>query len=300
MRTERRHRPAFTLVELMLAVVLLGVMTTISILTFRAVTNGWRVSREYMDRLERTDYALDQLVSALKCAYYPHSGSQNGEFGFVLTDNGDGDSPRKSDTIEWSKKGTALIGSDSSGDAVHRLQLMVLEKGSDDWGVKIERTGLYARVKPHAKVMIEDGSTKDEKDFGFDSDERYFPMLVAGDVDGFNCRVLKEPPQNDTRGKEDKSEWEDEFAESNAVPYKVQLTFYIEKEDPEYRSRKIRIPLLRTVRMPVYEQSKDGAALPGEGEDGGRSAGPRRVGGGGSRAPGGRGGAAPGGGGGGR
>ena len=146
-------------------------------------------------------------------------------------------------------------------------------------------TGLYARVKPHAKVMIEDGSTKDEKDFGFESDERYFPMLVAGDVDGFNCRVLKEPPQNDTRGKEDKSEWEDEFAESNAVPYKVQLTFYIEKEDPEYRSRKIRIPLLRTVRMPVYEQSKDGAALPGEGDDDGGV--PRRVGGGRTRVPGG-------------
>lgn len=266
-------RTAFTLVELTLAVVLLGVMTTISILTFRAVTNGWRVSREYMDRLERTDYALDQLVSALKCAYYPHSGSQDGEYGFMLIDNGDGDSPRKSDTIEWSKKGTALIGSDSSGDAVHRVQLMVLEKGSDDWGVKIERTGLYARVKPHAKVMIEGGSTKDEKDFSFESDERYFPMLVAGDVDGFSCRVLKEPPSDDNGGKQDKSDWEDEFAESNAVPYKVQLTFFIEKEDPEYRSRKIRIPILRTVRMPLYEQSLDGAKLPGGEEQKVRSGG---------------------------
>ena len=100
-------------------------------------------------------------------------------------------------------------------------------------------------------------------------------------MDGFNCRVLKEPPQQDSRGKEDKSEWEDEFAESNAVPYKVQLTFYIEKEDPEYRSRKIRIPLLRTVRMPVYEQSKDGAALPGDGDGDRGVVGPRKVPGGG-------------------
>ena len=59
----------FTLLELIMAVTLLGVMTAVTFATFRAVTNGWRVSREYLDRLERTDYALDQLVSGLKCAY---------------------------------------------------------------------------------------------------------------------------------------------------------------------------------------------------------------------------------------
>ena len=256
------NRRGFTMLELIRAVVLLGIMTTLSIMTFRAVTNGWRVSREYMDRLERTDYSLDQLVSALKCAYYPHSGEQSGEYGFMLTDGGDGDSPRSSDTIEWSKRGTALIGADSSGDAVHRIQLMILEEGNDDWGSKIERTGLYARVKPHAKVLIEDDSTKEEEDFGFESDEYYRPILVARDVDGFDCRVMKEPPSDDDF-KVDKTAWEDEFTQSNAVPYKVQLTFYIDKEDPEYRSRKTRIPILRTIKMPVYEQSTDGAKLPG-------------------------------------
>jgi prepilin-type N-terminal cleavage/methylation domain-containing protein len=273
-------KKAFTLLELMLAVVLLGVMTTISILTFRAVTNGWRVSRDYMDRLERTDYSLDQLVSALKSSYYPHSGSQNGEYGFVLTDGGDGSSPEDSDQIEWSKQGSALVGSDSSSDAVHRLQLMVLEEGSDDWGVRIERTGLYVRVKPHAKVIISEDSTKEEKDFGFESDEHYRPILVASDIDGFDCRVLKDPPKTDNSSSGD-SDWEDEFSESNAVPYKVQLTFYIEKEDPQYRSQKTRIPILRTVRIPVYEQSKDGATLPGsDKKDGGKT---KKVSGGVSR-----------------
>ena len=34
------------------------------------------------------------------------------------------------------------------------------------------------------------------------------------------------------------------------------------KEDPEYASRRTRIPLMRIVRMPAYEQSQDGAELP--------------------------------------
>ena len=87
------------------------------------------------------------------------------------------------------------------------------------------------------------------------------------------------------------------------MPYKVQLTFFIEKEDPEYRSRKIRIPILRTVRMPLYEQSKDGAKLPSEGDEDRRGGRRRSPGGGGVRVSGGGatpggGGAAPGGGGG--
>lgn len=254
-------RKAFTLLELILAVTLVGVMTAVATLTFRAVTNGWRVSREYMDRLERTDYAIDQLVSGLKCCYYPHTGSQNGEYGFFLTDNGDGDSPRDSDTIEWTKLGSAMVGSSARGDTVHRIQVMVLEEGNDDWGERVERTGLYARVMPHAKVITDE--TEDEKEFTFASDEYYRPILIAKDVEGFNCRVMKKAPEGGDQ-KVDKSDWEDEFPESNSVPYKVQLTFYIEKEDPEYRSQKKRIPLLRSITLPVHEQSLDGAALPGD------------------------------------
>ena len=279
-------RRAFTLIELLLAAVLLGVLTSLTMMTFNSVTHGWQVSTDYLDKMQRTDFALNQVISGLRSLYYPHGGEQSYDYGFYLTDNGDGEDPDRSDVIEWSKRGSAIVGSKSAAvDTVHRVQLIVLEEGNHDYMEPIEVTGLYARHCPDVTLRPKDN--RDDIDFSFGNDEMYQPVLIADGIVGFNCRVLKEPPQNDTRGKEDKSEWEDEFAESNAVPYKVQLTFYIEKEDPEYRSRKIRIPLLRTVRMPVYEQSKDGAALPGEGEDGGRSAGPRRVGGGGIRAPGG-------------
>ena len=255
----------FTLLELIMAVTLLGIMTTVTFATFRAVTNGWRVSREYVDRLERTDYSLDQLVSGLKCAYYPHSGKQDYDYGFMLTDGGDGDSPRDSDTIEWTKKGGALVGNASAGDAPHRVQVMVLEEGDSRWGPRIEVTGLYARVKPLAAVIPEDGAGKsDEDEFTFGNEELYRPQLVAAGIDGFNCRVLAKEPDGSAK-KSDKSDYEDEYTTSNSLPYKVQLTFFIDREDPQYASRRTRVPLIRTVRLPLHEQSLDGAALPGAG-----------------------------------
>lgn len=256
-------RRGFTMLELLMAVMLLGMMSVVSIVTYRAVTNGWRVSREYMDTLQRTDYALDQLVSGLKCAYYPHFGEQSYDYGFVLTDNGDGDSPRESDVIEWTKKGPALVGDSASGDATHRIQVRVLEEGDSSWGERIEKTGLYARVKPMAKVIVESTSIRSADEFSFANDELYRPVLIAKDVDGFNCRVQEKEPEDSEKGKkEDKETFEDEFSASNAVPYKVQLTFFVQKEDPEYASRRQRVPLMRIVRMPVHEQSLDGATLP--------------------------------------
>ena len=260
-------KKAFTLLELILAVTLLGVMTAVTFATFRAVTNGWRVSREYVDRLERTDYAIDQLVSALKCAWYQRSGSQDYSCGFQLFDGGDGDNPRNSDMIEWTKTGSALVGNGSSGDTVHRVQVMILEKGDRKWGEEVECTGLYARVKPLSEVIPGDSSDADE--FTFASEEFYRPILVAKDIDGFDCRVQAVEP-DDSGKREDKDAYEDEFAPSNSVPYKVQMSFYLLKEDPQYASQKTRVPIMRVVRMPMHEQSLDGAALPGEGERGGK------------------------------
>jgi hypothetical protein len=58
----------------------------------------------------------------------------------------------------------------------------------------------------------------------------------------------------------------DEFAESNSVPYKVELTFYV--ADADGRSyRTDTAPVMRIIRLPMHEQSLDGAAPVGT-EDG--------------------------------
>ena len=99
----------FTMIEVLLATLLVGILMTLSVLTFQSITRAWQVSTDYMDKMQRTDYALNQVISGLRSMYYPHDGQQNDKYGFVLTDKGDGQDPDRSDVIEWSKTGPALL-----------------------------------------------------------------------------------------------------------------------------------------------------------------------------------------------
>ena len=56
------------MIEMLLATMLVGVLTTLSILTFQAVTHGWQASTDYLDKMQRTDYAFNQLIIALRSA----------------------------------------------------------------------------------------------------------------------------------------------------------------------------------------------------------------------------------------
>ena len=261
----------FTMIEMLLATVLVGVLTTFSVLTFRSVSHGWQVSADYLDKMQRTDYALNQVVSGLRSMYYPHDGSQNSKYGFMLTNKGEGEDPRRSDIIEWSKLGSAIVGTKSDkADSVHRVQVMVLEEGDSDYAEPIQKTGLYARIMRDS--ALGEDKDEDDTDLTFGNAELYQPVLIADGVTGFNCRVLKKAEDAEASGardnENDKKKFEDEFTESNSVPYKVELTFQIEKPDDTFRSQTRRAPLVRIVRIPIHEQSLDGAAPPGsEGKD---------------------------------
>lgn len=251
-------RRAFTMVELLLAVMLVGVITTVCVFTFNAVSRGWQISTDYMDKAQRTDYALNQVILGLRSMYYPHDGRQDERYGFVLTNNGDGEDPRSSDVIEWSKTGSAIVGNKSSvADTVHRVQVMILEEGDRSYRDEVEVTGLYARQCPDAALRPADDAS--EIDYSFANDEMYQPVLIADGVVGFNCRVLK--TADEVEAESDKRMFDDEFAESNAVPYKVELMFRM--ADPDGRSyRSNTAPVMRIVRIPIHEQSLDGASPP--------------------------------------
>ena len=268
-----RLQKGFTLIEIMAAVAILAVITLFSVLSFNAITKGWEVSTEYMDKMQRTDYALNQVVSALRSMYYPHNGEQSYDYGFQLTDNGDGEDPDSSDLIEFSKTGSAIIGNRNAvADTVHRVQVMILEEGSREWGPEIMKTGLYARQCPDVALRPKD----DDVDYTFANDEMYAPVLIADGVVGFNCRVLKDQEQAKAKAG-DEPKFEDEWESSNSVPYKVELTFRV--ADPEGRSyRTNTAPVMRIIRIPVFEQSQDGAATPSDAEKDG-AAGGRRGGG---------------------
>ena len=124
----------------------------------------------------------------------------------------------------------------------------------------------------------------DDTDYSFGNVDLYQPLLIADGIVGFNCRVVKKAEDakgNSARnsGENDKEKFEAEFAESNSVPYKVELTFQIERPDDSFRSQTKRAPLVRIVRIPIHEQSLDGSAPPGgEGKEkkGGKKTGEKR------------------------
>ena len=260
-------RRAFTLVEIVCAVFILGLMSTMAFMTAGAVTRGWEISTDYADKMQRTDYALGLVVSSLRSMYYPCAGSQSYDHGFLLVDNGDGDSPRNSDVVEWSRL-ASLGGAEKTLTSVHRVQLMVLEEGDTSWGPRpIEATGLYMRRRADSALAPKSEAGRDE--YGFSEKDLYEPVLVADGIVGFNCRVMKEAPSDaGLDAAYQKTDFEDTWAASNAVPYKVELTFRMADEDG--RSSRQCAPVMRVVRIPIHEQSLDGAATPGSQQASGR------------------------------
>ena len=254
-------RRAFTMVELLVAIMILGIMSALMVMTFNSVTTTWTMSAEYMDKMQRSDYALNQVVSGLRSMYYPHSGQQDYNYGFVLTNNGEGRDADRSDIIEWAKTGAAIVGNHASADTVHRVQVMVLEEGNNDYKEEIQITGLYARLCPDPALRPKDDKSVKDVDYSFSNEDMYQPVLVADGVVGMNCRVMKAPEDSDADASNAK--FEDEWESSNSVPYKVELTFWV--ADPEGKSyRSNTAPLMRIVRVPIYEQSQDAAKLPSE------------------------------------
>ena len=257
-------RHGFTLIEMLLATMLVGVLTTLSVLTFMAVTHSWQTSTDFLDKMQRTDYALNQLSVALQCSYYPDVADE--EYGFYDPYDRDGERPTDSDIIEWTKKGSALIGSqNANADTAHKVRVMVLEEGDTEDGDRekfprfrfrepIQKTGLYARA------FVDPALASKSEDDG--KDEFYpQPTLIADGVIGFRCRTIKERPTDANgmvgqKGSYVKDKLEDTY-EDKKFPYKVELTLTIEKRDDDFLSRKERQTVVRVIRIPIYGQSQD-------------------------------------------
>ena len=257
------------MIELLLATMLVGVLTTLSVLTFHAVTRGWQASTDFLDKVQRTDYALNQLIIALRSSYYPEEGGEN--YGFFDPYDREGSRPRDSDIIEWTKKGSALIGSENAmADSVHKVRVMILEEGDTEDGddeefekfrfkEPVKKTGLYARAFVDPALAYQ-GTEKDTQEF------YQQPTLVADGVVGFRCRTIKEPPTEANgmagqKGGYEKDKLEDEYKDKK-FPYKVELTLTIEKRDDDWQSQRERQTIVRIVRIPIYEFASEASASP--------------------------------------
>ena len=89
-------RRAFTIVELMLAVLILSILTIVSTWTVHTIIRNSPLPTEMADNVQRTDYALAQITSALRSAYFPTGGEVTDADGFQLEDGNPRNDPEDS------------------------------------------------------------------------------------------------------------------------------------------------------------------------------------------------------------
>jgi prepilin-type N-terminal cleavage/methylation domain-containing protein len=227
----------FTLLEILVAVVLLATAFTIIWSTFATTVDGWRRSGDFLDRITHGDFVIDQMVSSLRStAFFPN---RPDKFGFWLESSGGGDGAR--DTISWVTSGTAfMLQDDPLAKGLHRIMI-----GVDD--------GLSVRSFQHLKEEIEKSDVE--------------PWVVSPRVVGLDCRIYNFEDED----------WDEEWEDTNAVPSLVEITVFmepVEKGRPPIKLQRIvEIPVAPAVTGAVQvgrAPGPGGGAEPGiEGPGGG-------------------------------
>ena len=150
----RQVRAAFTLIELLVALAIFSLAAAIAAGAFWSITRAWTRGGEMLEQLHYGEFAMDQLVTALRgAAWFP---SKPEAFGFWL----------EGDKASWVTSGTAFLPPDSPlRNGLHRLSVSV---DSAQGG-----HGLVVRAWPH---LAEDVDENDAE-----------PWLVCPEADEFAC-----------------------------------------------------------------------------------------------------------------
>ena len=248
-------RRGFTMVEILLAVMILAIMTIVSTLVFHTVVRNWTLSTEMADNMQRVDYVTAQVVYALRSAYFPMGGQTSNADGFMLLDHNERNEPDESDVISWTKLGPSIVGRNSRfAHSPHRVELFVRsEKDANEE----EPAGLVARVIGEDKFRPDDFDEDDKTNWDW--------FLLGPQVQGFNCRVL----DKDEPFKSGMANWQDTWDTSNSIPRRVQLTFWMKPIDDD----KEPYPIVRVVEIPLWDISQnplktDSTASSGDGKGG--------------------------------
>jgi prepilin-type N-terminal cleavage/methylation domain-containing protein len=212
----------FTLLEVLVAVVLLATAFTIIWSTFSTTINGWRRSTEFLDRITHGDFVIDQMVSSLRSTAFFKN--RPDKYGFWLDSKGGGDAPR--DEISWVTSGTAfMLPEDPLAKGVYRIMLSVDDKG------------LEVRSFQHLKEELEKNDAE--------------PWVVSPRVIGLDCQVYNF----------EEKDWDDEWEDTNAVPSLVKITLFMEPvekyEPPVKLQRVVEIPIAPAVTGAVVVVGRD-------------------------------------------
>jgi len=221
-----RRAAGFTIVELLVAVALLVIVSTLTFTVFATVSKAWQRGTDLSQDLHHGDFVVEQLIGGLRQARY-----RTRNDGFILIDQGDGAGAQ--DSISWVKEGADLLGEDSPlSKTFHRVKFFI---GTD------KETG------KRGAVYTAWGDTYLQPD-EFNPDDLP-PQILSDRVVGFDVRVATNNFENDTLHW--LNTWEDDLGpgdnQTNHIPRFVELTLYLKPlnadEPPIEMKRWVDIPV---------------------------------------------------------
>lgn len=209
----RHSRAGFTLLEILVAIVILAIAMTVAWQTFASAVRSWTAARELLDKTHHGDFVLTQLTSALRSMSFFDSMPE--QYGFRMERNSDGEYGEH--TISWVTASTAFLPRGTEFDhGMHRIEIGAGEDDDDN-------EGLLVSVWRHI--------VDDEDDIEKQS------WVVSDVIKGLSCAVYNT----------EEEKWDDEWEQTNAIPGLIEITLYAEPDeegdDPIAYRQLIEIPL---------------------------------------------------------
>ena len=226
----RARRGGFTLIEILVAVVILAMAFVVIARTFFATLNGWTKGNAFLEKMHHGDFVIEQLVSSLRSAAFYSTKPE--KYGFWLDARG-GSSPR--DVVSWvtsssafMKPGTPFV------NGLHRIEVTIEDNDEGDESFTVRAWSHF--------------TDKDEVDPE--------PWHISSKVKGLECEVY------DFESKSWGSTWED----TNAVPSLVRISLYLEPQEkygePMKISRLVELPIAPAVSNAVASTDAPGGGQP--------------------------------------
>jgi len=215
-------RQAFTLLELMVAIVIMVIAMSIAFQAFSGVIRAWKRGTEVINGIKHGDYVINQLVAALDSTIYFFNDRKT--YAFTAEKDNLGGYP--SDRISFVTASSAFLPASSPYfKGPHRIDLFI---DTDDRG----DPALFILPMPAI-------ANPEEFEEEFDAD----PILASRLVSGLEIQFWDE----------ENEDWTDEWEPENSVPERILITVYIasedRNEDPMLFERVINIPVFDSVKQ---------------------------------------------------
>lgn len=221
-------RSGFTLLELMVAMVILTIAMSIAFQAFSGTIRGWKRGTEVVDGIKHGDFAMNQLASALDSTLYFFNPRKT--YAFTIERGNAGNLP--ADTISFVTASSAFMPDGSPfANGPHRLKLFIDDEDGS--------SALFASAMP-AIANAEDEESEYVEE----------PMLVSRAVQGLEILIYDEETED----------WTEDWEKENAVPERILINIYVasedEDEEPIMFTRMLEIPVAKSVEAKLSGPSK--------------------------------------------